>query len=568
MLGLLSLLLASAAAYQVEITSESMSRQVCSGMWGKANVAGAADPFIEIIFGPSSKGYLALVVYEWADARYLGVDPTGTNVENEWGDDVSLILLLPALLNCVVSEYTSALHLQYHLVYATVPIWGNFIVSLPDGKGITTTTIWTTHLHLEEEKGPVSVCFSLSPIRRTEYDRDGVERYEIPRTGYYCVGTVPVTLTVAGADGEAGEESYYEGVVDFSNTFKGYLPASEYPKVVFYGTLVLVYLALGATWGWQCWKFREDLLPIQHYITGTILFLIVEMVSIWGYYAYLNAYGSAGFGRVLLVLVAILNAGRNSLSFFLLLLVSMGYGIVRPSLGSVMTKVRILAGVHFFFAIAVVPLEEASYFILIFIFPLAFSLTAFMMWIMYSLNATIADLAARRQTYKKQMFTRLYRILIGAALVIFAFFGGRLSSISFSNRLDEDYAPDTWKTRWFLLDGWLGLLYLSVFASIAFLWRPTAHNRRLLMSDELATDEDDEQLDTLRPHGAEDDDDEDEDDAKEGEYRPLTGRNRDGGMRVGNDSLVFDIGDEEDDEDDERKGLTSGKKKEPPPYEV
>ncbi|KAH8923755.1 hypothetical protein BT69DRAFT_1262125 [Atractiella rhizophila] len=556
MLGLLSLLLASAAAYQVEITSESMSRQVCSGMWGKANVAGAADPFIEIIFGPSSKGYLALVVYEWADARYLGVDPTGTNVENEWGDDRIYV--------CTPSSVSSGLCDSADL--------GNFIVSLPDGKGITTTTIWTTHLHLEEEKGPFRYVFPYPQYAEPEYDRDGVERYEIPRTGYYCVGTVPVTLTVAGADGEAGEESYYEGVVDFSNTFKGYLPASEYPKVVFYGTLVLVYLALGATWGWQCWKFREDLLPIQHYITGTILFLIVEMVSIWGYYAYLNAYGSAGFGRVLLVLVAILNAGRNSLSFFLLLLVSMGYGIVRPSLGSVMTKVRILAGVHFFFGIMfsigtdVVPLEEASYFILIFIFPLAFSLTAFMMWIMYSLNATIADLAARRQTYKKQMFTRLYRILIGAVLVIFAFFV--ISSISFSNRLDEDYAPDTWKTRWFLLDGWLGLLYLSVFASIAFLWRPTAHNRRLLMSDELATDEDDEQLDTLRPHGAEDEDDEDEDDAKEGEYRPLTGRNRDGGMRVGNDSLVFDIGDEEDDEDDERKGLTSGKKKEPPPYEV
>lgn len=101
------------------------------------------------------------------------------------------------------------------------------------------------------------------------------------------------------------------------------------------------------------------------------------------------------------------------------------------------------------------------------------------------------------------MFVRVYRILIGAAAIIVAFFV--ISSIAFSNRLDEDFAPDTWKTRWLLLDGWLALLYLVCFAGIAFLWRPTERNRYLAMSDEVAQDEMD--ADEFEAPGDADDDD-------------------------------------------------------------
>lgn len=78
---------------------------------------------------------------------------------------------------------------------------------------------------------------------------------------------------------------------------------------------------------------------------------------------------------------------------------------------------------------------------------------------MWSLNTTIQDLETRKQSFKKQMFTRLYRILVAAVIVILTFFV--ITSMSFSNRLDEDYAAETWKSRWWLLDGWLGLLYLA-----------------------------------------------------------------------------------------------------------
>lgn len=127
--------------------------------------------------------------------------------------------------------------------------------------------------------------------------------------------------------------------------------ANPLSPLQFYFILFLVYLTLGLGWLYLTYRHRRELLPIQSYITGTIVFLVFEMLTVWRYYAYLNNVGHPGVAGALLVLVAILNAGRNSLSFFMLLITSMGYGVVRPSLGAVMLKVRLLAIIHFVFGV-------------------------------------------------------------------------------------------------------------------------------------------------------------------------------------------------------------------------
>lgn len=55
------------------------------------------------------------------------------------------------------------------------------------------------------------------------------------------------------------------------------------------------------------------------------------------------------FFQLLISTVAILEAGRNALSFFMLLVVSLGLSVVRESLGRTMLKCQILAGLHFVF---------------------------------------------------------------------------------------------------------------------------------------------------------------------------------------------------------------------------
>jgi len=195
-----------------------------------------------------------------------------------------------------------------------------------------------------------------------------------------------------------------------------------------------------------------------------------------------------------MIITAILNAGRNSFSFFLLLIVCMGYGVVKHTLGKTMVYVRILALTHFAFGViygvaslSITP-DSAGPLVLLVIMPLAATLTAFYIWTLNSLGATMKDLLARRQTVKAMMYKKLWWCILGSIMVIFAFFF--FNSFTCASRGDPDFVPDHWQTRWFILDGWLNLVYLFDIAFIAYLWRPTVNNRRFAMSDELAQDDD------------------------------------------------------------------------------
>ncbi|GAA5872115.1 hypothetical protein JCM1840_006322 [Sporobolomyces johnsonii] len=503
-------LITTCHAYQVLISDQDDARQVCSGMWGK----GKENAFIEVLFSPSSRGQLALVVFEWEDVKYLGVEPSGNSDENDWQEDRVYI--------CTLSAQQDGLCDESQL--------GRFISSAPSSYN---SSIWTASVRFD--------AVPSTPINEADLQLGtGPYRYEVTKTGYYCVGAVPVVLEGARVN------SSYTGVADFENVYGGLLPASEYPKVLFYFVLFLVYLALGLVWAVLCFLHRRDILPLQQYISATVAFLVVEQLLVWRYWAYLNNVGHPGVAGAFLVLVSVLNAARNSLSLYLLCLASMGLSIIRPTLGSVMGRVRLLAICHFVFGVlyslgtVTIPLESAGFFIFFFVLPLAFSLTAFLTWIMYSLGSTIADLGARRQTYKKTMFVRLYRILIFASIVILAFFV--LSTLSFTSRLDPSFPARTWKTRWLLLDGWLALLYAAVFFSIAFLWRPTGHNRLLALSQELAQTEDEADLydvDAMVP------DDEREDAGELKDSFPLKSVRRD---EDEDEDVVFEVGSDDDEE--------------------
>ena len=221
-----------------------------------------------------------------------------------------------------------------------------------------------------------------------------------------------------------------------------------------------------------------------------MVFLIVEQLMTWGFYEYKNIHGNNALAKVLMVIVSILNAGRNSFSFFLLLIVCMGYGVVKPSLGKTMVYVRFLAIAHFAFGViyAVASLsitpENAGPLVLLVILPLAGTLTAFYVWTLNALNMTMKDLLDRKQSVKAMMYKKLWWCILGSIMVIFGFFF--VNSFTFAGRGDPDFVPGHWKTRWFILDGWLNLVYLFDIAYVAYLWRPTANNRRFAMSDEVS----------------------------------------------------------------------------------
>ncbi|KAI4168396.1 MAG: hypothetical protein LQ343_006405 [Gyalolechia ehrenbergii] len=306
--------------------------------------------------------------------------------------------------------------------------------------------------------------------------------YHVERTGYYCVLSAPFSDGVQ-----------YKGNVEFRNAY-GNLPAAQIAKLPFYAGITIVYAVIGIFWGFLYAQNRHDILPVQNYITAIIVFLIVEQLMTWGFYDYQNNHGSNALAKVMLIIVSILNAGRNSFSFFLLLIVCMGYGVVKPTLGKTMVYVRFLAIAHFVFGVvyAVASLsitpDNAGPLVLFVILPLAGTLTAFYVWTLNSLNHTMKDLLERKQSVKAMMYKKLWWCILASIVVIFGFFF--LNSFTFAERSSPDFVPNHWKTRWFILDGWLNLVYMVDIAYVAYLWRPTANNRRFAMSDELAQDDD------------------------------------------------------------------------------
>ncbi|KAG5353663.1 hypothetical protein C0989_003800 [Termitomyces sp. Mn162] len=363
------------------------------------------------------------------------------------------------------------------------------------------------------------------PVSRRQAEYTNLYPYTQPI--HYSVrktAVVPVTVNSYSirAATDVPYHPSYTGSVLFQNTFNGKLPASDYPKVNFYLVMTLVYAIFAAAWGWLCYQHQHELLPIQYYLSGLVGLLLIEMVANWGYYRYLNSHGRGAAATAFLIVVAILDAARNAMSFFMLLVVSLGLSVVRESLGRTMLKCQILAGAHFIFgilyAVGIVELElesTSALVLLMFVIPLAFTLSGFLLWIMYSLNATIAQLRTRKQKYKLKMFQRLYYILLGAVVVIAVFFV--VSSLSFSGRLAE-----------------VDLSYLSV--------------STLAMSDEIAQDEEDAEdydLEALsRRIRARDDDD----------NATLVADRGPGGPA--HPEVVFEIGDEEpgsDGEDDVNK---------------
>ncbi|KAF5097829.1 hypothetical protein D0Z00_002266 [Geotrichum galactomycetum] len=177
-----------------------------------------------------------------------------------------------------------------------------------------------------------------------------------------------------------------------------------------------------------------------------------------------------------------------------------------------MWKCRALAGAHFLFAILytissyIVPPDSTSPWILLVILPLSLTMTGFYIWILSSLSHTIKFLEDRKQHVKALMYKNLWRLLLGSVLVIFGFFF--LNSLIFANESPLEFITNHWQSRWFMLDGWLNVVYFVDFCIIAFIWRPTENNRRFAMSTQLAQDENEAQefeIGTLRDSDDEDD---------------------------------------------------------------
>jgi len=138
---------------------------------------------------------------------------------------------------------------------------------------------------MADDSAPISTPAS-SPTTKNTLNYAAPIVYPVPKTGYYCVAIIPLTVTDQTkkrlSETDVPTHPTYAGTILFRNVFNGQLPAAEYPKVHFYLGLTIAYVVFAGAWGYLCVRHMSDLLPIQYYVSMLAGFLVIEMLANWG----------------------------------------------------------------------------------------------------------------------------------------------------------------------------------------------------------------------------------------------------------------------------------------------
>ncbi|KAM9899190.1 hypothetical protein OXX79_005877 [Metschnikowia pulcherrima] len=455
-----------ATANRIVLDNHSNS-QVCEGMYAKHDWGGNKSPHISIkldqfkdhkfdVKNPTEYEDIEVsyVVFEYKDLDKLGVRLPDSNRKKYICDDVALQAGV-----CGQDDY------------------GSFIA----GGDITNTTI---HISKMTQLGFANLT------------------YPVTKTGYYCVSTFS---TISGPK--------YKGFVNFQNAF-GNLSASEIPKLPAYGILTVFYAVTLGLYGFQFFKKRDQnqILPLQRYLLAMLGFLTFDTLVVWSYYDLENrTVGSNWFVRFYVVFMSIMSSAKLTFSFFLLLLIGLGYGVVSLKLSKkIMLKCKILAGIHFAASMLYLvgsytisgsnsnsnsagidnDIENVSLWQLAFIIPISLTFTAYYFLILTSIRQTTANLHKQRQVIKLQLYQNLFRII---SLSVFITTGGLvLSSFFLLSLSSSELVEQNWKGTYFAIDFWPSIAFFGIFLGVAWLWRPTETSYMLAVSQQLSTGEGEE----------------------------------------------------------------------------
>ncbi|KAF8365185.1 hypothetical protein HHK36_032806 [Tetracentron sinense] len=171
----------------------------------------------------------------------------------------------------------------------------------------------------------------------------------------------------------------------------GYLPGRMAPLKNFYGFMSLAFVVLGIFWFSQYARFWREVLQLQNCITLVITLGMFEMALWYFEYAEFNKTGVRPTG--ITIWAVTFSTVKHTVARVIILMVSMGYGVVRPTLGGLTSKVIMLGGT-FFLASEVLELVENVGAIndlsgkarLFLVLPVAMLDAFFILWIFTSLS--------------------------------------------------------------------------------------------------------------------------------------------------------------------------------------
>ncbi|XP_075059861.1 transmembrane protein 87B [Mixophyes fleayi] len=266
----------------------------------------------------------------------------------------------------------------------------------------------------------------------------------------------------------------------------GYISASEWPLMIFYMVMCIMYIVLGLMWFVWSACYWKDLLRIQFWIAAVIFLGMLEKAVFYAEYQNMNNTGLSSPG--LLVFAELVSAIKRTLARLLVTIVSLGYGIVKPRLGAVMHRVVGIGVLYLAFAtvegvMRVIGSKESDLLLLASI-PLALLDSALCWWIFVSLAQTMKTLKLRRNTVKYSLYRHFTNTLVFSILASVIFMAWTAKKFTLA-----DCQAD-WMELW-VDDAFWRFLFSVILLVIMFLWRPSANNQRYAFTP-LMDDSDDE----------------------------------------------------------------------------
>jgi hypothetical protein len=315
----------------------------------------------------------------------------------------------------------------------------------------------------------------------------------------------------------------------------GYLPGELYGYLPFYFAMSIIFFLFAVVWLALNVYHRAEVHTVQNYISFVIVMSLLEM-CVW-YFDYLN-FNRTGVRHPVVVITAIfMSVFRRTFSRMLLVSVSLGFGVVRPTLGSSKRKI-ILLGIAYFISEAAMELtirygqtnEVGQHWRLFLSIPVAGLNAIVYWWTFVALYEVTAYLKGRRQDTKLKLYETFTGWLFVSLAAALAFACYQIYFMTSHQMLVH------WDLLWLLEGGFWEMLYFCMLLSIAWLWKPSTDSKRYAYMQVIPTEDEDFTLEMGPESGADRGQEEEGEGTQYGMDEP--------------DSSIFTIDDEEDDDDD------------------
>lgn len=310
----------------------------------------------------------------------------------------------------------------------------------------------------------------------------------LPFDGVYLL----VVHTAAVPESVIGNDSYIAEIDIEMRSDYGYLSAVDWPLLGFYAAMCVVYLIYGLAWLIVSFMHWRELLRVQYWIGTVILLGMLEKAVFTAEYSSINQNGYSVPG--LIILAELASCAKRTLARMLVIIVSLGFGIVKPRLGVILHRVVGVGLLYFVLSSiegctrALQSRSDPQKQVLLASLPLSLLESAICLWIFTGLVQTTRILRLRRNLVKLSLYRHFTNTLAFAVIASVIFMVWSIRYHQFEKCLTD------WKELW-VDDAYWHVLFAVVLLVIMILWRPSNNNQRFAFSPLLddGSDADDEE---------------------------------------------------------------------------